>query len=391
MTMLDALDALAGHSLVVVDTSREEPRFRMLETVREYAAELLASRDDAEAVAERHSACFVALAERLDAGLRGAEQGRWLARLERDHGNLRLVLRRLLDAGEHATVAFLARRLFLFWWLREHITEAAGWIDEAMASADDLEPAARLDLLWTASSIAMEVGDWDRSLALVTEALQIADTLDDSLMRGVCLVIHGFVSLQPEQLRAAAECFRADGEVFLAGLALTGVGSCDLLAGDVEAARTAHLESIEIARGIGNERLHAQATVLLAMDEMAAGDASRARTLLDEGLDRFLALESAEGIALTLSAYAWLGLLEGEPVRAATALAGAQVLRERAGLALWPLVRESEAMLEATIVEAVGGEEFAHHRAVARSRSRAELVAASRPLPVTGLDAVPAP
>jgi predicted ATPase len=174
LTMLEELDELAGHSLLVVDTSEDEPRFRMMETVREYAAELLAARPDAEQVAARHTACFVALAERVDAGLRGADQGHWLRHLEREHGNLRRALRRRLDAGEHATVAFMARRLFPFWWLREHITEAAAWIEDALAAGDELEPARRLELLWTASAIAMEVGDWDRSLELATEAVGLA-------------------------------------------------------------------------------------------------------------------------------------------------------------------------------------------------------------------------
>jgi len=145
---VDVLDGLGG----LVDGSlldREVPpgggpRFRMLETVREFAQERLEAGGVAAEAYRRHAAHFLALAEPSEAGLKSAAQGAWLARLERDHDNLRAALGRALAAADGADVAQrLAGGLAWFWWLRGHYAEGRRWLAAALAAGGATPAAVR--------------------------------------------------------------------------------------------------------------------------------------------------------------------------------------------------------------------------------------------------------
>ncbi|WP_191094770.1 AfsR/SARP family transcriptional regulator [Streptomyces venezuelae] len=133
LDVLDVLGALVDKSLVVAGVGRdgEETRFRLLETVAEYAGERLAESGERAATERRHLTYYRELARRTDPELRGAGQVAAIARLEREHDNLRGALRTAVALGDEQEVLCLVHSLSWFWQLRNHQIDARTWAVEA--------------------------------------------------------------------------------------------------------------------------------------------------------------------------------------------------------------------------------------------------------------------
>ena len=126
---LELSEALARHSLVYLDSTQPGPRTRMLETVREFAAERLAARPDSDQVGRRHAGFYRALAEQADRPLRGAGPGEWLERLDAEAGNLAAAVRWYL-AHDPEPLPHLFRVLWLFWLQRDLEGQARSWVEQ---------------------------------------------------------------------------------------------------------------------------------------------------------------------------------------------------------------------------------------------------------------------
>ena len=153
---LDLLDALAGHSLVSVVADDGGPRFRMLVTVRELAAERLAAGDAGADVARRHAEYFAELVS--DASWPAERQVEWADRLGVEEENLRVAIRWFF-AHDITPLPHMFRVLWLFWQMRDRMTEGRAWIDELRPRADSLDEHARAEVLFTWAVTAVEVGD----------------------------------------------------------------------------------------------------------------------------------------------------------------------------------------------------------------------------------------
>src|SRR5215211_1823569 len=127
------LATLVDQSLVdewpTPDTLADEPRYGMLETIREFASEQLAASGEIIQAEHAFEAFLIARAEVAEAGLSSPEQPKWLERLEAEHDNLRAALSRILDRGEGAVALRLAPRLWRFWWLRGYPKEGRSWLE----------------------------------------------------------------------------------------------------------------------------------------------------------------------------------------------------------------------------------------------------------------------
>jgi predicted ATPase len=362
---LELLDELAGHSLVQRDPTAREPRFRLLETVRELAASLLADRDDAHEIAERHTTHFLELAEQASGPLRGVGQPEWVARLTAEHGNLRVLFDRLLEQERLAELAVTFRHLFLYLWLGEHLTQLRPVIEAARARLDVVEGSARVELLWGAAALLMELGDDERSLADVQAAHAEVVGLDEPFLEAIVLLVEGFClpgvgdhAGGRALLLEALDAFRAQDELFLTGLAAAGSADFALVAGDIATARALHEEAFAIGERIGSDRLLAQAGCELGLLAVLEGRPDEGRALLGQAVARFEAMESAEGLSLGLYGYAWLATHERDPERAVAALGAAAHLLRGAGLERWGVFREAQAELAARLRDELGGEAF---------------------------------
>jgi predicted ATPase/DNA-binding CsgD family transcriptional regulator len=136
-SILNLLQSLIDKSLVKPPENAEgEPRFTMLETIREYALERLTQQGATQVAQDSHAAYFLALAERAAPELHGSDQMMWLARLDTDHTNLRVALDWLMTAGDTARTLRMIGALHWFWFVRGHFGEGRGWIDRALAMVD---------------------------------------------------------------------------------------------------------------------------------------------------------------------------------------------------------------------------------------------------------------
>ncbi|WP_079044963.1 MULTISPECIES: BTAD domain-containing putative transcriptional regulator [unclassified Streptomyces] len=191
LDVLDLLGALVDKSLVVADPGRDggDTRFRLLETVAEYAAERLAESGERAAVERRHLTYYRELARRTEPEMRGRGQIAALARFEREHGNLRGALRTAVALRDEQEVLCLVHSLSWFWQLRNHQVDARTWAVEAGRLGPDpfaepVRPAGPLDgrctdvpLPWTGERLR-EARRGGRMFALATEGGDGATALE---------------------------------------------------------------------------------------------------------------------------------------------------------------------------------------------------------------------
>src|SRR5262249_47555497 len=137
MSTLDGVNDLVTQSLLRrIDGASDEPRFALPETIREYALERLANSGAEVDTRDCHAAYFLALAEAAEPQLSGRGQAEWLARLEREHDNLRAALRWLVEHGDPEIGLRLCAALWRFWYMHGHLTEGRERLAELLALSD---------------------------------------------------------------------------------------------------------------------------------------------------------------------------------------------------------------------------------------------------------------
>src|SRR5262249_34573498 len=126
--VLTHIEGLVNKSLLQVEPNGNYQRFRMLETVREYALESLEANGDEPAARRHHAMSYLPLAERADLMLSSSEANTWLDRLEIEHDNLRAALDWVLDNDQPELAVRLTGALWHFWYVRGHLREGGAWL-----------------------------------------------------------------------------------------------------------------------------------------------------------------------------------------------------------------------------------------------------------------------
>jgi predicted ATPase len=379
---LDLLDELTGHSLVSQEVTGAGPRFGMLGSVRDFAAERLAARADVADVERRHAQYFRDLVDNADWPLE--RQGEWADRWQTEEENLRTAIR-WFCTHDITPLPHMFRILWLFWQMRGRMPEGRAWVEEVQRRADALDDLAHAELLFTSAVTAVEVGDDDSALAAVAELRGLEDRIDDDYLESAAqLAISWILPIVDDldgALRAATTAldgFRRLDDPFVAFAALT-VAGVELALGRDEEARAQLTEVAGFARRFGNDWLTSAARAQLAALAVRAGRSEEARTLLLESVaaGRGTAVSTIT-LAFSLVASAHLALARGDARRAATALGAADGLRRRAGLLAWPATRRTEAGLIARVAHELGtgdyeeafaaGAQLGHREAVALVR-----------------------
>ena len=380
-------EALARHSLIYLDSAGPGPRSRMLETIRAFVAERLAGRPDAAEIGRRHAGYYRALAERADRPLRGAGHGGLLDRLQAEAGNLAAAVRWYLG-NDRAPLPHLFRVLWSFWFLREHMPEARGWVDQLLPAAGSLGPQARAELMWTAAVTANEAGDDAAALAARRNLEPLLETIEDPFLRAVGLLamawtspITGDYDGARREASASLARLRGQDEPFWTAQASADLGAVEMAVGRYDDALRHLREMRDLAERFDYPWLAAWSQVLMGAAAVAQGRLDRARDLLDEALDQGLAASITSSVTLCLFAFARLALAEGDPGRAALLAAAAEGLRRRAGLRAWPVLRRGEAEVVTQIREALGASTFDEKYAAGSRLSQREAVAVVRDRP----------
>ena len=352
---LDLLDALAGHSLVSVVADERGPRFRMLVSVRELAAERLAAGDAGADIARRHAEYFAELV--ADVSWPAERQLEWADRLGVEEENLRVAIRWFFT-HDITPLPHMFRVLWLFWQMRDRMVEGRAWIDELRPHADSLDEYARAEVLFIWAVTAVEVGDDAAALAAIDAIERFDGPVDDPhLQSALQLAVAWTLPIRDDfdgALDAASDALdgsRQRDEPFLAFAELT-VGMLEMSLGRADSARP-HFERVdELGSRYGNNWLEASARTQLAALAVSAGEPEAARALLDRSADAIDATHlSTLTLTFALVTAAQLAWADGDRQRAATALGAAHGLRKRAGRTAWPLTRRREGQLVALVAE----------------------------------------
>ena len=283
LSALEVIDRLVGKSLVAAEPAEDGTRYRLLETVRQYAADRLGEVGGTEAVRQRHAVAFLDLAERE----------REPMVLSREHDNFRAALEWSLSE-DGLVGAKLARALGDFWLRRGLLQEGRDWLDRALARRP-ADQRLRADLLRLLGAVLWEVGDLDRAEAVLSEGSTAAAGAGAAALQariGVLLAdvrnMRGRRDAETlADCEAAAAVLESEGD--LAGLAeaLTLAGKLRYWLGDTAASEEVLERAIGCARQSGNHRAQMRAShwlavtfVVLAIPADAAVD--RAEQLLQE-------------------------------------------------------------------------------------------------------------
>jgi non-specific serine/threonine protein kinase len=383
-TVLDRLAALVDRSLLTVEPCCERARYRLLETVRQYAAEQLAAAGEREGAARRHARHYVDLAEHAEPRVFGGDGDEgWMRRLDEEAGELRAAFEHCaLDPDGPALALRLAYALHWHWFTRGHFREARERLSAALAAAgDDAEPRLRCRALAALAHVALWLGDAgevrraaERAVALLPDDAD-ADTRGYTLdALGIAQHMAGDHALAIASCATAAEAAEA-GHPVLAALACYWRGRSELAQGDLAGARA----SLERALGIGRRLGHRPATghplCILGRVHELAGDEARAAECWCEALSVHLGSDDGWGFQEAVEGVARLALAAGDVVRGARLLAAAEAAREHLGSLQLPDEEVAHRRAVEAAREALGEPAFAVEWAAGRLLTRPEAVA----------------
>lgn len=315
---LETLTALADKSMIeVMEGPDHEPRFRMLETLREYGLEQLAERGE-EDLRRRHRDFFLRFAEEAAPRMRSGEQRQILLLLDAEQPNLRMALRWSLDNDEGVEALRLASALGWYWWLRGHLSEGQTWYAEALAHERAAMHGARPKALNSDALLAWRQGDFARQIARGEESIALCRASGDEINLLQALGITALAHHQRgETARAIAyteesiALARAHGVQFALGLGLGTLGGIASDEGDYPRAVVYLQESLDTLQPIGMVEGVAFALGDLSIATAHLGDPARGVTLAAEGVAAARGLGDRPGIAIALAKLAIVQQLAG--------------------------------------------------------------------------------
>ena len=177
--LLDAVGLLVDHNLVIASVGSDgEPRFSMLETIREFGLAELSEADVAQ-TRDRHADFCIRLAESAGSRLQGADHARWLARLNQDLDNIRAARAWLSDRGDSERLCRLAAPMGTYWRYYGSISEGRTWLMEALGGSAKAAPSSRAAVLMTAGWLEAVGGDVAGGRDLLEQALELFEQLGD--------------------------------------------------------------------------------------------------------------------------------------------------------------------------------------------------------------------
>jgi non-specific serine/threonine protein kinase len=335
-----------------------EPAFAMLETVREYAREQLATAGELASAQRAHAHYFLALAERADLHLRGRDQHAWVLRLQREHDNLRAALRWLLDQddpAEQMEALRLAKALGWFWLMRGHHAEGCRWLEEALArtsqhvEAEGADPAVRTRALVAAGRLLAELGEDARSQAVLEEALALAERRRDladiaqiCICLGFCAVVAGELGEGTRRLHEALRGWEALHDPHGVGETLFYLGlAADNTRGDVAtapahstAAAAQYAAALERLEAAGDTQLAGFVHCCLGMLAWKRGDLPYAVEQVQAGLETSVTFRNLFLLSFGAQAAATLVGGRAKPAARARLLGATDALKQATGARL---------------------------------------------------------
>ncbi|MBK7082981.1 MAG: adenylate/guanylate cyclase domain-containing protein [Betaproteobacteria bacterium] len=376
--VLDLVASLVDKSLVMVQEADDEMRYRMLETIREYAGEGLVKRDEQAAAVVRHCEHYLGVAKAARDQLKGPEQAQGMRRLERDLDNLRAAIARSAGGGADPVIAVkIEVALMRFWILRGYATEGRNNVRSALelpevqavpvanahalyvggtlaASQSDYAEARRMlaaclelrrglgnprEIAATLSTLAvirLNEGDAAGARQSEEEALAIFRELKDRIGEGIGL-LHlaeicfdlGDADACRSQLEQGLALARSIKHPEIEGECERALGELAFEAADLPSAKKRLTRALDVARGAEDRRGEATALWWLARADLAAGDVAVAAKRVAEALRAFRKFEMNAELLGCLDDHARILHLRGHSAEAARLYAAVEAARER--------------------------------------------------------------
>jgi len=356
--VLDLLEGLMEKSMVSVDRWKGiEPRYRFLETIRQYAREKLIESDEVDQMRERHLEYFLQLAELAYPKLEGPEQTLWLNRLEADQDNFRSALEWSTCSEDGGRLIFrIAAPLAKFWNFRGFTTEGRKRLKMMIeCPGADLPSLERGEVLDWAATMAYYQGDYVESRSLWKECLENFQSLGEEGRQGEATALTGLANAASEVgdyalasglHQQALELTREIGDKAGTANSIRNLGWIAMRTGDYGKAQDHLEEALSLYRQIDDkDRI---ASCLSGLGEVAVrfGDYERAKPILEESLQLRKELKHKWGIGASLGTLGWMALRQGDyrQVRGylGKSLAVRQEIGDQGGIA-WCLEKLAEA------------------------------------------------
>ncbi|MDQ6669810.1 MAG: helix-turn-helix domain-containing protein, partial [Chloroflexota bacterium] len=313
----ERLGNLVDQSLVVVEQRVKGVRYRLLETMRQYAAERLIEFGEAEMAHRRHRDHYLDLAERVPASRFDGQHFDWLTE---EADNIRAALRWSIDQGEPDAGLRLANANFGRWLVRGPCSEGRAWFDELLAQPGLIaETALVARSLGAAARLAAAQGDLAAAEPLVQRSQTLAERLGDPHTQALVALRRGIIGRSQGDLERARtiqaealERSRALGDADLQVFNLYSLSTTLLELGECDDAQTLAQECLTLSGRVGHTWGMASAHRTLGRLSAIRGARQEARTHLEESLALSRGLGHAQGIANTLTALAQAAVLEGD-------------------------------------------------------------------------------
>ncbi|MDQ5850795.1 MAG: hypothetical protein M3380_01755, partial [Chloroflexota bacterium] len=359
LDVLEGLLSLVDKSLLEQrDEDLGEPRFVMLETIREYALEQLEQKGEAPTIQRRHADYYLQLAERAEPELKGSQQLAWFERLEREHGNLRVAISWSLEQGDAETPMRIGRALWYWWWTRGHHSEGRRWMRKALARGRTAPPALRAWTRWVSGAMTYIQGDYQRAISHSDETLALFRQVGDKRGEALTLLGQGLVAMYEQDFAGAAVrfdeslgLFRNVQDKWGIALVLQSVGRLAAAQGNNAQAVAALEESVGLFQEVGNKSSLVFTLHTLALVELQAGNYIKATALLTYALELGQMLEHKAVIASCMEGLAGVAAVQAQDQaqhledarssarRAAQLFGAAEALREAVDAPLSPTER----------------------------------------------------
>jgi predicted ATPase/DNA-binding CsgD family transcriptional regulator/DNA-binding XRE family transcriptional regulator len=385
---VSSLASLADASLVVVERSQGadgEGRFRMLDTAREVALDLLEASDELEDVRLRHALYFAAVAESAAADLQGGTHAAAVHRLEQDEENIGQALRWAISTRESDAVDAAMRitaALGWYWFLHGYPPDAREWFDALLGSTTDVGRdavdgpglAVRARALNAAGFRATDHAEYAVAATFHDRALGIWRRLGDT--SGLVASLHGVgdTALWQGDVGAARAAYdeglsiaRSQGTSEDVSLFAFHLAQLSWLAGELDAGERFGEEALRVGREAGSTTWPPYALFVLASLAHERREVPRAGALYREAIDLAWEHHDRLCVRMALPGLAGLATLEGDPLRALRLAGAASALEENAGIWAFPPIRDRHERWLAAARDAVDGDTWTTALAAGRA------------------------
>ncbi|MFN2462752.1 MAG: AAA family ATPase [Candidatus Dormibacteria bacterium] len=323
--VLGLLSQLLRKSMAQMEKTDGATRYRLLETIRQFARDKLLESGEADDVRSRHRDWYLVLAQKAEVHIRaGGAQAEWLTVLEKENDNLRAALEWSMADSDPSPGAHLGVALSPSWQLRRKLGEGRRWMDQVLAKKGDLPSQLRGRALGVAGGLAWAASDLESARPLLEEGLAVSRAVADETAIARSLMGLGNVSMTSGDTAAARGVYeeglavsRRIGDRAMEAAALNGLGLCAMSENDYTLARALHEESRTVMHEAGNVIGVIANQMNLGNLAFAQGDIGRATELNSSTLTIAREVGARQAVAVGLMFAGYIALTRGD-VEAAT-------------------------------------------------------------------------